>query len=95
MPQRANVYGGAMYAQLTGTCSAEAQPTKAVVVGGVAAGGLKPVERLRALYADPDEWARKAVLNVAGAGKFSSDRTIAEYAAELWKVQPCPVPDKA
>jgi starch phosphorylase len=52
-------------------------------------------ERLRALYADPDEWARKAVLNVAGAGKFSSDRTIAEYAAEIWKVQPCPVPDKA
>lgn len=51
-------------------------------------------ERLRALYADPDEWARKAVLNVAGAGKFSSDRTIAEYAAEIWKVQPCPVPVK-
>jgi starch phosphorylase len=51
-------------------------------------------ERLRALYADPDEWARKAMLNVAGSGKFSSDRTIAEYAAEIWKVQPCPVPVK-
>jgi carbohydrate phosphorylase len=49
-------------------------------------------ERLCALYADPDEWARKAILNVAGSGKFSSDRTIAEYAAEIWKVQPCPVP---
>jgi glycogen phosphorylase len=34
-------------------------------------------------------------LNVAGSGKFSSDRTIAEYAAEIWNVQPCPVPDKA
>jgi len=52
-------------------------------------------ERLRALYADPDEWARKAILNVAGSGKFSSDRTIAEYAAEIWNVQPCPVPEKA
>ena len=52
-------------------------------------------ERLRALYADPDEWGRKAILNVAGSGKFSSDRTIAEYAAEIWNVQPCPVPDKA
>lgn len=52
-------------------------------------------ERLCALYADPDEWARKAILNVAGSGKFSSDRTIAEYAAEIWKVQPCPVPGKA
>jgi starch phosphorylase len=51
---------------------------------------LEADERLRALYADPDEWARKAILNVAGSGKFSSDRTIAEYAAEIWNVQPCP-----
>jgi len=56
---------------------------------------LEADERLRALYADPNEWARKAILNVAGSGKFSSDRTIAEYAAEIWKVQPCPVPEKA
>jgi starch phosphorylase len=51
--------------------------------------------QLTALYADPDEWARKAILNVAGSGKFSSDRTIAEYAAEIWHVQPCPIPEKA
>jgi starch phosphorylase len=49
--------------------------------------------QLSALYADPDEWARKAILNVAGSGKFSSDRTIAEYAAEIWHVQPCPIPE--
>lgn len=55
---------------------------------------LKADDRLRALYADPDEWARKAILNVAGSGRFSSDRTIAEYAAEIWNVQPCPVPVK-
>ena len=41
---------------------------------------LEADERLRALYNQPDEWARKAILNVAGSGKFSSDRTIAEYA---------------
>ena len=52
-------------------------------------------ERLCAAYADPDEWARKAILNVAGSGKFSSDRTIADYAAEIWNVRPCPVPEKA
>ena len=52
-------------------------------------------ERLRALYGDPDGWARKAILNVAGSGRFSSDRTIAEYAAEIWNLQPCPIPDKA
>ncbi len=44
-----------------------------------------------ALYADPDAWARKAILNVASSGKFSSDRTIAEYAADIWHVKPCPV----
>jgi glycogen phosphorylase len=56
---------------------------------------LEADERLRALYADPDAWARKAILNVAGSGKFSSDRTIAEYAAEIWNLRPCPIPEKA
>ena len=51
--------------------------------------------QLSASYADSDQWARKAILNVAGSGKFSSDRTIAEYAAEIWHVQPCPIPEKA
>ena len=48
--------------------------------------------RVAAAYATPGAWARKALLNVADSGRFSSDRTIAEYAAEVWKVQPCPVP---
>jgi len=51
--------------------------------------------QLSALYANSDEWARKAILNVAGSGKFSSDRTIAEYAKEIWNVKPCPIPEKA
>ena len=48
-------------------------------------------QRLCKLYAAPQDWARTAVLNVAGSGKFSSDRTIREYAADIWKVKPCPV----
>jgi starch phosphorylase len=48
-------------------------------------------ERLGELYRDADAWARKAILNVAGSGKFSSDRTIAEYATDIWGVKPCPV----
>ena len=52
---------------------------------------LEADQRLRELYADSDGWARKAVLNVAGSGKFSSDRTIAEYATRIWEVKPCPV----
>jgi glycogen phosphorylase len=53
---------------------------------------LEADRKLCALYADPEAWARKAILNVAGSGKFSSDRTIAEYAAGIWNVVPCPVP---
>ncbi len=52
---------------------------------------LKEDQRLLELYADPDGWARRAILNVAGSGKFSSDRTIAEYATGIWDVEPCPV----
>ncbi len=53
---------------------------------------LEADERLVQLFADQDAWARKAILNVAGSGNFSSDRTIAEYAAGIWNVEPCPVP---
>jgi len=52
---------------------------------------LQAHQRAGELYSDVDAWTRTAILNVAGSGKFSSDRTIAEYAAEIWKVKPCPV----
>jgi len=52
---------------------------------------LQAHQRAVELYSDADAWARTAILNVAGSGKFSSDRTIAEYASEIWKVKPCPV----
>jgi starch phosphorylase len=45
-------------------------------------------ERVDALYRDPGEWARRAILNVAGLGKFSSDRAIQEYADRIWGVKP-------
>ncbi|HKB15816.1 MAG TPA: glycogen/starch/alpha-glucan phosphorylase, partial [Planctomycetota bacterium] len=43
------------------------------------------------LYADPEAWTRRAVLNIAASGRFSSDRTIAEYAREIWETPPCPI----
>jgi starch phosphorylase len=53
---------------------------------------LEADRRLLELYADPEGWARKAIVNVASSGKFSSDRTIAAYAADIWDAKPCPVP---
>jgi starch phosphorylase len=48
-------------------------------------------QQLGELYGDPDAWTRMAIANVACSGKFSSDRTIAEYAADVWNATPCPV----
>ena len=52
---------------------------------------LEADQRLIDLYADSNAWSRKAILNVAASGKFSSDRTISEYATEIWGVNACPV----
>lgn len=40
---------------------------------------------------DKNEWNRRAILNIAASAKFSSDRTINEYASDIWHVSPCPV----
>ena len=47
--------------------------------------------RAAAVYAQPDTWWRKSILNVAGMGKFSSDRTIRQYAEEIWGATAVPV----
>ncbi len=47
--------------------------------------------RVADLYADRQAWGRKAILNVGRSGKFSSDRTIAEYAESIWGAAPCPI----
>ena len=52
---------------------------------------LQAYQQLSELYADRASWARMAILNVASSGKFSSDRTIAEYASEIWNAKACPV----
>jgi starch phosphorylase len=50
------------------------------------------MQRADALYRSPAEWDRRAILNVARMGKFSSDRTIREYNRDIWHVKPVPIP---
>uniref|UniRef100_A0A3B4F923 Alpha-1,4 glucan phosphorylase n=1 Tax=Pundamilia nyererei TaxID=303518 RepID=A0A3B4F923_9CICH len=45
-------------------------------------------ERVSALYKNPKEWTKMVIHNIAGCGKFSSDRTISEYAREIWGMEP-------
>jgi starch phosphorylase len=48
-------------------------------------------DRVSQAFRDQDNWARMSILNVARMGKFSSDRTIAQYCQEIWKVEPMPI----
>ncbi|MCL2253644.1 MAG: glycogen/starch/alpha-glucan phosphorylase [Lachnospiraceae bacterium] len=50
--------------------------------------------KVEAAYRDERKWARSAILNVASAGKFSSDRTIEEYVNEIWKLDKVVIPAK-
>ena len=52
---------------------------------------VKTQEAVGMLYADQEAWARKAIVNVASSGPFSSDRTIRQYAEEIWGAKSVPV----
>jgi len=54
---------------------------------------LEAQEKAGSTYLDRTKWASMAIRNVAGSGKFSSDRTIGEYASDIWKLPPLKVPD--
>ena len=45
-------------------------------------------EKINSVYSDKGKWAEMAICNVAGSGKFSSDRTISQYAEEIWNLNP-------
>uniref|UniRef100_A0A3Q3X7Q7 Alpha-1,4 glucan phosphorylase n=1 Tax=Mola mola TaxID=94237 RepID=A0A3Q3X7Q7_MOLML len=49
---------------------------------------IKCQEKVSALYKNPKEWTKKVIHNIANCGKFSSDRTISQYAREIWGMEP-------
>ncbi len=52
---------------------------------------IRAQEAVDDAYSDTKRWAKMAILNTASMGKFSSDRTISEYAEKIWKIKPVPV----
>ncbi len=54
-------------------------------------GYMQTQETVSTVYQNRDVWATRAIHNVARSGKFSSDRTIGEYASDVWRAEPCPV----
>jgi starch phosphorylase len=48
---------------------------------------LRCQREVEELYRDPEEWTRRAVLNVARMGRFSSDRTVQDYASKVWGIE--------
>ena len=52
---------------------------------------LEAQELVNTVYQDPTQWSRMSILNVARSGKFSSDRTICEYAQDIWRVSRVPI----
>jgi starch phosphorylase len=48
-------------------------------------------EKVDEAFKDKERWARMAILNTARVGKFSSDRTISDYASKIWKLKPVAV----
>ncbi|KAG7246797.1 hypothetical protein CRUP_022788, partial [Coryphaenoides rupestris] len=49
---------------------------------------VKSQEKVSKLYQQPKEWTKMVIKNIASSGKFSSDRTITDYAKEVWGVEP-------
>lgn len=49
---------------------------------------IKCQEKVSDMYTNPEEWTKMAIMNIATSGKFSSDRTICEYAKDIWGVEP-------
>jgi starch phosphorylase len=55
---------------------------------------IEAQNKVNELYMNPSDWTKKTILNVARIAKFSSDRSIKEYAEKIWKVEPVKINTK-
>ena len=67
------------------------EPADVYYVLGDFAAYRETKDRMAADYADQRAWQRRAWVNITGSGRFSSDRTISDYAREVWKIDPEPI----
>lgn len=65
------------------------------IVGKDFSAYIEANKKVDAAYLKKQEWAKRSILASAGMGKFSSDRSIVEYAEKIWKCKPVVVPDEA
>ena len=61
-------------------------------VANTARAHMEAQERVDAAYRDQNKWCRMAIEGIANSGKFSSDRTIGEYASQIWNITPVSIP---
>ncbi|XP_047339420.1 alpha-glucan phosphorylase, H isozyme [Impatiens glandulifera] len=62
------------------------------LVGHDFPGYMEAQTKVDEAYKDSKRWTKMSILSTAGSGKFSSDRTISQYAKEIWNIKDCPVP---
>ena len=91
----AGVYGDQAYLQeLVDNVSDMAKGNDWFLVANDFASYLDAQADADACYRDADEWTRRSIVMAATSGQFSSDRTIHQYAIEIWGVVPTPLPAK-
>lgn len=88
--------GSALVAIISTLCPVNCSPTCPCHLHPAAANDfasyMDAQDEVDKLYSDQEEWTRRSILYTASNGFFSSDRTIDQYAREIWNVQPTPLP---
>ncbi|KAI3665845.1 hypothetical protein L6452_44480 [Arctium lappa] len=91
---RSGVFGSYDYDELMGSLEGNEGFGRAdyFLVGKDFPGYIECQEKVDEAYRDQKRWTRMSILNSAGSYKFSSDRTIHEYARDIWNIQPLQIP---